>query len=193
MTTLIVGLGNPGQKYEQTRHNIGWLMLDEIAREYGAQFQMQSKYKGFVASFNARGEKVYLLKPTTFMNLSGEAVQLLMAYYKVPLDKLLVICDDVHLPFGKARLRLKGSSGGQKGIQSTIKCMGSDQFARLKLGVGPFPQGRDMASFVLQRFPKVEAKDMPHFLAAMLQGVDSFIAGDPDEAVHACNRFKLSD
>jgi len=186
---LIVGLGNPGQKYEMTRHNIGWLMIDEIAGPTSLSFQQ--KFKCQLGSIQIGGHKVWLCKPMTFMNLSGDAVQPLMAYYNIPLENLLVLSDDVSLDFGRARLRAKGSSGGQKGIQSIIQRLGTQEFSRLRLGVGPKPQGRNLAGFVLQRFPKNEAEALPQWLSIMSQGVSRFINQGFDEAVAHCNAYRL--
>lgn len=186
---LIVGLGNPGQKYEMTRHNIGWLMIDELAGSSPLSFQQ--KFKCQLGSTQIGGQKVWLCKPMTFMNLSGESVQPLMAYYDIPLENLLVLSDDVSLNFGRARLRAKGSSGGQKGIQSIIQRLGTQDFSRLRLGIGPKPQGRDLAGFVLQRFPKNEAEALPQWLSVMSQGISRWVSQGFDEAVAYCNAYRL--
>lgn len=186
---LVVGLGNPGQQYEKTRHNIGWMLVDELAR--ATSLSPQAKFKCQLGSLMIGGQKVWLCKPITYMNLSGESVQPLLAYYQIPLENLLVLSDDVTLAFGRARLRGKGSSGGQKGIQSIIQRLGSDQFARLRLGVGPQPQGRDLAGFVLQRFPKNELEALPELLGVMAQGVELFVRQGLDAAVSHCNAYRL--
>lgn len=190
-TYFIVGLGNPGQQYTKTRHNIGWMLIDEIADSNRCALQLKSKEKAYLGDFHLQGHKVILCKPITYMNLSGEAVQPLMAYYNVPLENLLVLSDDVTLDFGRARLRTKGSSGGQKGIQNIIKRMGSQEFSRLRMGVGPKREGQDLASFVLQRFPKSELEALPTFLDTMRRGVERFIAQDADTAIAYCNSYRL--
>lgn len=189
---LIVGLGNPGKEYEKTRHNIGWLLLDELASRWSASLQPRPKDKCQLGSGIVNGRKVWLCKPTTYMNLSGESVQPLMAYYDIPRENLLVLSDDITLDFGRARLRAKGSSGGQKGIQSIINRLGSDEFARLRLGVGPFIQGRNLSSFVLERFPKDQLQDMPDWFYAMAKGVELWLESGVEAAVAHCNGFRLT-
>ncbi len=190
-TYFIVGLGNPGQQYTKTRHNIGWMLIDEIASSNRCALQLKSREKAYLGDFHLQGHKVILCKPITYMNLSGEAVQPLTAYYNVPLENLLVLSDDVTLDFGRARLRTKGSSGGQKGIQNIIKRMGSQEFSRLRMGVGPKREGQDLASFVLQRFPKNEIEALPEFLDTMRRGVERFITQDTDSAITYCNSYRL--
>lgn len=188
---LIVGLGNPGQDYDKTRHNIGWMLIDELARDWSIQLQLRAKEKAWLGSGLVKGQKVWLCKPTTYMNLSGEAVQPLMAYYDIPRANLLVLSDDISLDFGRARLRAKGSSGGQKGIQSLIQRLGSEEFARLRLGVGPFVQGRNLSSFVLERFPKEQQAALPELLSAMVKGVETWLAQGTEAAVPYCNGYRL--
>lgn len=190
-TYFIVGLGNPGQQYNITRHNIGWMLIDEIANSNRCILQLKNKEKAYLGDFHLQGHKVILCKPITYMNLSGEAVQPLMAYYNVPLENLLVLSDDVTLDFGRSRLRTQGSSGGQKGIQSIIKRMGSQDFSRLRMGIGPKREGQDLASFVLQRFPKNELEALPEFLDTMRRGVERFITQDADTAIAYCNSYRL--
>lgn len=189
---LIVGLGNPGKEYEKTRHNIGWMLLDELASRWSASLQSRPKDKCQLGSGIVNGRKVWLCKPTTYMNLSGDSVQPLMAYYDIPRENLLVLSDDITLDFGRARLRAKGSSGGQKGIQSIINRLGSDEFARLRLGVGPFIQGRNLSSFVLERFPKDQLEAMPDLFYAMSKGVELWLESGVDAAVPHCNGFRLT-
>lgn len=190
-TYFIVGLGNPGQQYQKTRHNIGWMLIDELADSNRCNMQLKSKEKAYLGDFHLQGHKVILCKPTTYMNLSGESVQPLMAYYNVPLENLLVLSDDVTLNYGRARLRTKGSSGGQKGIQNIIKRLSTQDFARLRMGVGPKREGQDLASFVLQRFPKNELEAMPEYLDTMRRGVERFITQDADSAIAYCNSYRL--
>lgn len=189
---LIVGLGNPGQEYEKTRHNIGWMLIDELASRWSASLQSRPKDKCQLGSGMVNGRKVWLCKPTTYMNLSGEAVQPLMAYYDIPRENLLVLSDDVHLDFGRARLRAKGSSGGQKGIQNIIQRLGSEDFARLRLGVGPFIQGRNLSSFVLDRFPKDQLADLPDLFYAMAKGIEIWLEQGVEPAIAQCNGFRLN-
>ncbi len=135
MRKLVVGLGNPGSKYEQTRHNIGFEVVDRLA-EGGAGVRFSRKFDGLVAEIEIDFRKVVLLKPETFMNLSGRAVAQVLQFYKIERSDLLVICDDLTLPLGKLRLRGSGSDGGQKGLRDIIAAVGSDAFARLRIGIG---------------------------------------------------------
>lgn len=132
---LIVGLGNPDKKYEHTRHNMGFDTLDVLNQTLNIDINKEG-FKGLYGKGKYHGEDVILLKPLTYMNLSGEAVQALMAYFKIDLDDLLVICDDMALPIGKIRLRESGSSGGHKGIQNIIDNLGTNTFKRLRIGIG---------------------------------------------------------
>lgn len=188
---LIVGLGNPGQEYDKTRHNIGWMLIDALADKWSAQLASRPKDKCRLGSAMVGGRKVWLCKPTTYMNLSGESVQPLMAYYDIPREHLLVLSDDVTLDFGRARLRAKGSSGGQKGIQSIIQRLGSEEFARLRLGVGPFIQGRNLSAFVLERFGKDQLSALPELFDAMAKGVEIWLDKGADAAIPHCNGYRL--
>ena len=136
---LIVGLGNYPKEYELTRHNIGFMAIDNFAQKYSADFKTETKFKADVASVNFDGDKVLLVKPLTFMNLSGEAVQKVAAFYKIEVKNILVVFDDISLDLGKFRFRSNGSDGGHNGIKSIIGMLASDKFPRLKLGIGPQP------------------------------------------------------
>lgn len=188
---LIVGLGNPGQQYDKTRHNIGWMLLDALSSRWSASLQARPKDKCELGAARVGGHKVWLCKPTTYMNLSGEAVQPLLAYYQVPRENLLVLSDDITLNFGRARLRAKGSSGGQKGIQNIIQRLGGEDFARLRLGVGPFPAGRDLSGFVLQRFPKDQLEALPEWFGALGDGVEIWLNQGLEAAITRCNSYRL--
>lgn len=188
---LLVGLGNPGPNYDKTRHNIGWMLIDELAERWSISLQLRSKEKAWLGSGLVGGQKVWLCKPTTYMNLSGEAVQPLLAYYNIPREQLLVLSDDVNLNFGRARLRAKGSSGGQKGIQNIIQRLGGDDFPRLRMGVGPKPQGRDLAGFVLQRFAKPELEALPEWFQALASGVEVFVRQGTEAAIPQVNAYRL--
>ena len=191
-TYLIVGLGNPGKQYEKTRHNIGWMLIDELAKSNHCALQLKSKDKAYAGSFHLQGHKVILCKPTTYMNLSGESVQPLMAYFNVELEHLLVLSDDVTLDFGRARLRAKGSSGGQKGIQNIIKRLSSQEFPRLRMGIGPKRQGQDLASFVLQRFGKDELAALPEILDHMRRSAERFVTEGIEQTIPFCNSYRLN-
>lgn len=148
---LVVGLGNPGRRYEGTRHNIGYAVLAELARRHGTSAP-KGKFHGEVVEAEMDGQKVVLLSPTTFMNLSGVSVQEAVGFYKLPCEELLVLCDDLNLPVGKLRFRSKGSSGGQKGLDDIIGRLGTEEFARLRVGIGAAPENWDWADYVLSKF-----------------------------------------
>jgi PTH1 family peptidyl-tRNA hydrolase len=150
---IIAGLGNPGKQYEKTRHNMGFEVIDELSRQYGIDTDTE-KFKGLIGKGVINGEKVILVKPLTFMNLSGECLQPLMNYYKVGVEDLVVIYDDICLEPGHLRIRAKGSAGGHNGMKSIIKCVGADTFARVRVGVGEKPKGWDLADWVLGHFDK---------------------------------------
>ena len=133
--SLVVGLGNPGRQYEATRHNVGFMAVEAVADKYSMQFK-GSKQRADVARGTIDGRIVLLAEPLTYMNESGLAVSALVQYYRVDASRLLVVCDDIDLPFGTLRMRAQGSSGGQRGLQSIIQQLGSDRFARLRIGVG---------------------------------------------------------
>jgi len=148
---LIAGLGNPGRKYEHNRHNVGFMLLNRLSSRLGENFgQVQSR--ALVAKPTYLGERVILVKPQTYMNSSGSAVNSLVRFYQVPLDNLLVAYDDVDLPLGTLRLRLSGGSAGQKGMQSIIEKLGTDEFPRLRIGTGRPPGRMEAADYVLQDF-----------------------------------------
>ena len=141
MTKLVVGLGNPGSKYHETRHNVGFMAIDLMAKELGLTFSEEKTFKAEVASTFLNGEKVYFVKPTTFMNLSGLAVRALLAYYNIPMEDFIVIYDDLDMEVGKLRFRQKGSAGGHNGIKSLISHIGTENFPRFRVGIGrPLPQ-----------------------------------------------------
>jgi PTH1 family peptidyl-tRNA hydrolase len=148
---VVVGLGNPGEKYDSTRHNVGFAVLAELGSRFSAA-RPQAKFQGELTEIRVGQEKVVLAYPLTYMNLSGRCVGPLLAFYKLPLDDLLVVCDDLSLPLGKIRLRGQGSSGGQKGLQDIIRVAGSQAFPRLRLGIGATPAGWETADFVLSKF-----------------------------------------
>lgn len=152
---LIVGLGNPGREYEQTRHNMGFMTIDELSRSMAIPLN-QAKLKGLYGIGVFNGEKILLLKPMTYMNLSGESVRAVMDYYKIDLDDFLVIYDDLDLPVGKIRLRQKGSAGGHNGIKSIIQHLGTQAFKRIRIGIDHPQNGMSIPDYVLGRFPKEE-------------------------------------
>ena len=152
MVKLIVGLGNPGSKYHETKHNIGFMAIDLLAKELSVNFSENKTFKAEVGSAFLEGEKVYLVKPTTFMNLSGLAVRALLAYYNIPIEDFIVIYDDLDMDLGKIRFRQKGSAGGHNGIKSIIAETGTQVFDRIKVGIGRPKSGQSVSNHVLGKF-----------------------------------------
>ncbi|EMI21282.1 peptidyl-tRNA hydrolase [Rhodopirellula maiorica SM1] len=152
---LIVGLGNPGQKYEQTRHNVGFMAADKIAGLISAS-PSKVRFEGLWAEGNHRGEKLAILWPQTFMNASGKSVRKAIDFFKLTPEEIVVICDDLNLPCGRLRLKASGSSGGQKGLADIIRHLGSESFPRLKIGIDRPPEGWEVVDYVLGRFNKSE-------------------------------------
>lgn len=177
---IIVGLGNPGKQYEGTRHNAGFLTVDCLASRYNIDIR-EKAHKGLIGKGIIEGEKVILVKPQTYMNLSGESVRSIMDFYKVDLEQLIVIFDDISLEPGQLRIRKKGSAGGHNGIKNIIAHLGTQEFARIKIGVGEKPSQMDLADYVLSRFSKGEQEMMDQAVkegaaaAAMMmaEGIDS--------------------
>lgn len=160
---LFVGLGNPGKKYEATRHNIGFLVLKSLAASLEWEFKEKSPFYAWVARGEYKGQSIHLLMPTTYMNESGLAVRRYMDYVKTEVQDLLVVVDDVALPYGELRLRSMGSSGGQNGLKSVEAHLGTQHYARLRMGIG-HPGDHHMADFVLSGFTKEEQMILPQFI-----------------------------
>jgi peptidyl-tRNA hydrolase, PTH1 family len=172
MKFLIAGLGNIGPEYELSRHNIGFLILDQLADQNGTGFDIARH--AYTAEFLYKGRQIHLIKPTTYMNLSGKAVRHWMNELKIPPENLLVITDDIALPFGKLRLRPKGSHGGHNGLRNIEEMLGTSEYARLRFGVGDdFPKGRQV-DYVLSNFTTSEFAEMPLLMDTVCQGVLSF-------------------
>lgn len=166
--SLIIGLGNPGRQYENTRHNIGFMLIDRLAATSGADFQSVPRWQCHLAKIP--GDGTILLKPQTFMNLSGRAVQQVLSFYKWPPERILVIYDDAALPLGTLRFREKGSAGGHNGIKSLIQHLGTDAFPRLKIGIGGSDPG-NMVGHVLGKFSPDEQPVLENTLATALEAV----------------------
>ena len=185
---LIVGLGNPGPKYEMTRHNAGFLMLDAIAEHFNIEVR-RVKFKGLYGKGTIAGQSAVLLKPSTFMNLSGESIRELVDYYKVDEETdLIVIYDDISLDVGQLRIRKKGSAGGHNGIKSIISHLGHDAFLRIKIGVGEKPRGYDLADYVLGHFEGEDKEKMEEAYEKAVQAVRMALHGDICEAMNQFNR-----
>lgn len=183
---IIVGLGNPGKKYEHTRHNAGFDVLDILAEEYDIKID-KIKHKALIGEGRIGSEKVVLVKPQTYMNLSGESVQSVFQFYKVDMDHLIVVYDDIDLDIGKLRIRKKGSAGSHNGMKSIIKCLGSQDFPRIRVGVSKPEPNRDLADFVLSRVPKDQADDMISGLEKAVKTVEEIIRTDIDMAMNKYN------
>lgn len=184
---IIVGLGNPRKEYENTRHNIGFMAIDELAKRCNIHV-IESKHKALIGKGYLAGQKVILAKPLTFMNLSGESVRQLIDYYKVDEEsQLIVLYDDISLEPGKLRLRKKGSAGGHNGIKNIIAHLGHDCFMRVKIGVGEKPKGYDLADYVLGHFSKEEKVVMGDALKKAADAVETIIADGIEAAMNRYN------
>ena len=187
ITHIIVGLGNPGEKYRITRHNAGFLMMDYLAERAGIRVD-RSKFKALVGDGEIAGKRVLLMKPQTFMNLSGEAVAEAARFYKIPPENFLVFSDDISLDVGRMRLRQKGSDGGQNGLKNIILQLSSDAFPRLRFGVGKKPHpDYDLASWVLSEFTKDEQKAIFDCFGVAYEGVIQYLSGKTEAATQTCN------
>ena len=184
---LLVCLGNPGREYENTRHNIGFMAADELARREGVKFN-KLRYRALTGEVTVGGQRVLVLKPQTYMNLSGEAVKLAGGFYKIPPERVLVISDDVALPQGKLRIRRSGSAGGHNGLKKIIAHLGTDQFPRLKVGVGgkPYPDS-DMADWVLGKFTGQDKAAMEQAIAKAADAVACLLEHGIDQAMAKFN------
>lgn len=184
---MIVGLGNPGIEYEYTRHNAGFLCVDYIADKLGVKID-KFKNKAYYTTADFDGKKVILVKPQTYMNLSGEAVVGLLNFFKVDTDKLLVISDDISLDVGKMRIRRKGSDGGQKGLRSIIELTGKDDFPRVKVGIGKKPNPNyDLAKWVLSKFKDDELKELENIKENVYSAAKLIINDQIDKAMNKFN------
>jgi PTH1 family peptidyl-tRNA hydrolase len=168
---LIVGLGNPGRRYEKTRHNVGFEVLDMLAERNAAE-STKEKFHGRMANATVDGQPVLLLWPQTLMNRSGQSVAAAVGFYQLPLADVLIVADDFNLPLGKLRFRGRGSAGGQKGLDDIMRQLGSDEVARLRVGIGPVPNGWDPADFVLGRFNASERTVIDDTIAQAAEGVE---------------------
>jgi PTH1 family peptidyl-tRNA hydrolase len=182
----IIGLGNPGAAYAATRHNAGWFVLDELARRWGADVS-QSKCKALVGEARVQGEKVALLKPMTYMNLSGESVRAFMDYYKVKLEDALVVYDDLDTDVGRIRLRYQGSPGGHNGIKSIIQHTGTQTFNRVRLGISRPKPGIVISDYVLSPFAKGERPEVERMVAEACDAIEFALAHPFEQAMAKFN------
>ncbi|TAH73731.1 MAG: aminoacyl-tRNA hydrolase [Anaerolineaceae bacterium] len=189
---IIIGLGNPTEKYQATKHNIGWDAITRISDDYRIPLN-QKKHKALCGSGYIEGEKVILAQPLTYMNLSGESVRELVDFYKVDTEDIIVIYDDVSLDVGQLRLRKKGSAGGHNGIKSIISHLGTDEFPRIKVGVGEKPKDWDLADYVLSRFKEEEQALIRDALKDISDACRMIITNGMDAAMNQYNKKKSSD
>lgn len=185
---IIVGLGNPGRNYENTRHNIGFDVIEKLAEQEHIDV-LEKKHKALIGKGYVAGAKCILAKPQTYMNLSGESVRELVDYYKADAEtELIVISDDISLEPGQIRIRKKGSAGGHNGLKNIISHLGGDTFVRIKMGVGEKPKGYDLADYVLGHFTKEERAVMDEAAQRAADAVRMIISQDADAAMNAFNR-----
>ena len=185
---IVAGLGNPGDKYDKTRHNAGFIAIDRLCDSLGVKCD-RAKFKALTCEATIGNSRVLIMKPQTFMNLSGEAVSEAARFYKIPADKVIVISDDVTLAVGKLRIRGKGSAGGHNGLKSIIEHLGTQEFPRIKLGVGEKPHpDYDMVDWVLGKFPKEDLDKLTKTVESVPGAIASLIQEDITSAMNRFNR-----
>lgn len=187
---LIVGLGNPGKKYEQTRHNLGFMLVDRLLDIWGGSFEASSKYKAECAEIRSTAHgKVFLMKPQTYMNLSGQSVAPFAHFYKIDPQDIFVLFDDLDMKLGRLKMARKGSAGGHNGIKSLIACLGSQEFPRLKMGIGrPNATREEVIDHVLKRFAKDEMKVVDEVLKRGVEAVEAYLEQGLDYAMNHHNK-----
>ena len=184
-TLLVVGLGNPGLEYASTRHNAGFMLLDRFCEGCGATMT-QAKFQGMFGTARLNGRTIYLLKPQTYMNLSGKSVVACMSFYHIPLDSVLVMHDDLDLPLGDIRVKTGGGAGGHNGLKSIIELTGGNGFSRLRIGIGR-PEHNDVINYVLGRFPALDEEKLDEALKIGVEALKTFIARDAQASMRFCN------
>lgn len=183
---IIAGLGNPDRKYENTRHNAGFITIDALADKLGVRID-RIKYKSLCTTAVINDKKVLLMKPSTYMNNSGLAVKEAMSFFKIPPEKTLIILDDISLDVGKLRIRRKGSDGGHNGMKNIIYLTGSDQFPRVKLGIGKKPEQWNLADWVLSTFTSTEQKSLETAVENACSAIELIVGGQTDKAMNLYN------
>ena len=184
---MVVGLGNPGMQYENTRHNAGFKAMDELKNEYGFEF-LKNKFEAKIGETAIAGNRVLVLKPQTFMNNSGRAVSAAASFYKIPTDKIIIVFDDTTLDVGKLRIRRKGTHGGHNGIKDIIELLGTDDILRIKIGVGLKPNPEyPLADWVLGKFRKDDEKPLSEALKNSVGAIEEIIARSVDSAMNKYN------
>lgn len=184
---IIAGLGNPGKKYENTRHNIGYQVVDALAEKHGISI-LELKFKGIIGKGMIGGEKVILVKPLTYMNLSGECIREAVSYFKIDeTAELIIIADDVSLDVGQIRIRKKGSAGGHNGLKNIIAQLGHEEFMRIKMGVGEKPSGYDLADYVLGHFTKEDEKILSESRKNAVSAIETILDAGIEKAMNLYN------
>jgi PTH1 family peptidyl-tRNA hydrolase len=186
---LVVGLGNPGRKYQGTRHNVGFDTVAELVRRHGVG-SVRSQFEAEVIEADLAGERALLLRPQTYMNRSGASVVRARDFYKLADDELLVVADDFNLPLARLRVRSKGTAGGQKGLEDIVRCLGTNEFARLRIGIGPVPGRWDPADFVLGRFTAEEQKEID---VAIMRAADAVVHWAREGVASCMNRCNVTE
>ena len=184
---LVVGLGNPGLKYEKTRHNAGFIAVDLIAKKLGVDIS-KSKFDALFVDATIEGKRVFLVKPQTFMNLSGKAVTQFMQYYKIPCEKTIIIFDDISLAPGNIRIKRKGSHGGHNGMRNIIALSGTDNFPSIKIGIGAKPTDWDLADWVTSEFSENDFKKLGPAMKDTFSALKLILDDKIDEAMNLSNR-----
>lgn len=184
---VIVGLGNPGKKYDRSRHNMGFLVVDRLAGKHGVAIAT-AKHDSLLGDWNRGGDKILLVKPQTYMNRSGQALNSLLRRRPLDPEDLVVIHDDLDLPFGRIRLRLQGSAGGNRGMLSILEALGDRPFVRLRIGIGRPPPGVDPADFVLQKFAPDEKSRLEDLLSRAVEAVESLLEEGAERTMEKFNR-----
>jgi len=184
--SVVIGLGNPGPRYENTRHNVGFDTIDRLSKKHNIAVT-KVKYKAVIGDGNIGGHRVLLVKPQTFMNLSGESVREIIEWYKVPVKNIIIIYDDIDLPVGKIRIRPKGSAGTHNGMRSVIYQIQSEDFPRIRIGIDKPPQNWDLADFVLSKFSTDERKSVEEAIANAAEAVEVILNSGIDKAMNRYN------
>ena len=188
---LVVGLGNPGPQYADTRHNAGFWLVDELARQHGGHFRPESKYHGETCRITVAGQELWLLKPMTYMNRSGLAGAALARFHRIPLPAMLVVHDDLDLPPGVVRLKRAGGHGGHNGLRDLIAHLGGNDFLRLRLGIGHPGDSSDVLDYVLRRAPQAERALLEQAIADALGELPRLVTGQWERAVHALHSRRV--
>jgi PTH1 family peptidyl-tRNA hydrolase len=184
---LIVGLGNPGAGYARTRHNVGFLLADRLAETARSSWTLEKKFQARIARVDAEGRRVLLGQPQTFMNSSGDAVAAVMSFYRIDLVRLLVVVDDADLPLGEIRLRPSGSSGGHHGLESIERCLGTREYARLRIGIGRVRGEREITDYVLGRFSSTETPVLDKVLKVASRQAETWVEAGVQKAMNQFN------